>query len=65
MSDGLLGGKYVSIFPGASEDYLTNGDEIHYTQDSMNLETLLGKFAFGSVGSEESEDATSSSDGGL
>jgi len=59
IGDGLMGGKYVSIEPGGDENHLNNGGEIKYTQDSISLEELIGKFAFGSVsdGSESREGA--------
>ncbi len=46
VSSGLLGKKYVAIDPGADETYLKSGDKILYTQASVNLETLIGKFIF-------------------
>lgn len=46
-SEGLLGSKFLSINPGADEENLKEGDEISYTQSSVNLEELLGKFIFG------------------
>lgn len=49
VSDGLLGGKYIELEPGADETYLKDGGVIHYTQDAVNFEQLIGKFAFGSV----------------
>lgn len=51
-SEGLLGGKYVSLVPGAEDDYLSDGGIIDYTQSSINLEQLIGKFAFGSAEKE-------------
>ena len=45
-SEGLLGGKYVSIVPGASEQLLTDGGRITETQGSVSLESLLGRFIF-------------------
>jgi phospholipid/cholesterol/gamma-HCH transport system substrate-binding protein len=48
VSDGLLGGKYLSITPGADDATLKDGDEIHYTQSSVNIETLIGKMIFNS-----------------
>jgi phospholipid/cholesterol/gamma-HCH transport system substrate-binding protein len=45
-SESLLGGRYLSLEPGASEDYLKPGDRIQYTQAPQNLEQLLGKFIF-------------------
>jgi phospholipid/cholesterol/gamma-HCH transport system substrate-binding protein len=37
VSDGLLGGAYVSIEPGASEEMLVAGDKIVITQGSVDL----------------------------
>ncbi|MBL6951773.1 MAG: outer membrane lipid asymmetry maintenance protein MlaD [Alphaproteobacteria bacterium] len=49
-SDGLLGGKYLSIDPGGSEDYLQAGEEILYTQGSVDLTELIGKAIYSSGG---------------
>jgi len=46
-SEGLLGGNYVELVPGASFDYLTSGDEIADTQGSVSLISLLMKFVSG------------------
>ncbi len=45
-SESLLGGKYMALEPGASEDMLINGGVIQYTQAPQNLEQLLGQFIF-------------------
>lgn len=47
-SEGLLGSKYLSIAPGSQDEYLENGDPIEFTQSSVSLEDLLGKFIFNS-----------------
>jgi phospholipid/cholesterol/gamma-HCH transport system substrate-binding protein len=47
-SEGLLGSKYLAITPGAQEENLKEGEEIQFTQSSVNLEDLLGKFIFSS-----------------
>lgn len=60
VSDGLLGSKYLSLEPGASEEYLSAGDLIEYTQNSVNLESLIAKFAFGGV--DKKDDETKDSD---
>ena len=46
VSSGLLGKKYVSIDPGAEDIYLKAGEDIIYTQSSLNIESLIGKFLF-------------------
>lgn len=49
-SDGLLGGKYLSIDPGGSEDYLEAGDEIRFTQGAVDLTELIGKAIYSTGG---------------
>lgn len=46
VSSGFLGGKYISISPGGDSEALQAGDEIEFTQSSVNFESLLGKFIF-------------------
>lgn len=43
VSFGLIGGKYIEIDVGGSEDYVAPGGEISYTQDAMILEELLDR----------------------
>ena len=50
-SEGLLGGNFVAIDPGASDFMLENGDSFDHTQGSINLIDLVLKFGQGS-GSE-------------
>ncbi len=45
-SDGLFGGKYLSLTPGGEEETLKEGDEIENTTGPINLESLIGKFVF-------------------
>lgn len=52
-SEGLLGGNFVELVPGGSEEILAPGDEIEDTQGSVSLLTLLMKFVGGS-GEEDS-----------
>jgi phospholipid/cholesterol/gamma-HCH transport system substrate-binding protein len=46
VSEGLLGAKYITISIGGDEEILKNGQEIYFTQSSVNFEELLGKFIF-------------------
>lgn len=43
VSSGILGGKYIEIEPGGSEEILTEGAEFVYTQDAMVLEELVDR----------------------
>lgn len=45
-SEGLLGGRFVSIVPGGSDRILANGGRITITQSAISLESLLGRFIF-------------------
>ena len=47
-SEGLLGGSYIAIEPGGSNDMLDAGDSIELTQGSIDLIGLLGNAVFGS-----------------
>jgi phospholipid/cholesterol/gamma-HCH transport system substrate-binding protein len=46
---GLIGDKYVALAPGADETSLEAGSRITMTESSVDLESLIGKMAFGSV----------------
>lgn len=45
-SDGLLGGKYLSLVPGGDSTVLQPGQAVTITQSAVSLEQLLGKFIF-------------------
>lgn len=62
VSEGLLGGKYVQLMPGADERMLEQGGEIRYTQSSVNLEEMIGKFMFSGGGVDGAESAGSEDD---
>jgi len=47
---GLIGEKYVAISPGASETLIKDGGKIRETTSPVEIEELLGKYIFGSVG---------------
>lgn len=54
VSDGLLGGRYLSLVPGGAEEMLAMGDEIRFTQSPVSLESLIGRLIF-SQGEAEAE----------
>ncbi len=45
-STGLIGGKFLQISPGGSEDILADGDTIEETEPSVSLEELISKYIF-------------------
>lgn len=46
---GIIGDKYVSIAPGASDTYIQNGGIIRETQPPLDIESLISRFVFGSM----------------
>ena len=48
-TSGLIGDKYVSLSRGGSETILAPGGIITETESPVDLESLLGKYAFGGV----------------
>lgn len=56
ISAGLLGDKYVALVPGGSETYLKDDDKIKFSQPSISIEALIGKFMFGSTGDKKESD---------
>ncbi len=51
-SEGLLGGAYVSLTPGGSEEMLVEGDEIQFAQGSVDLIGLVSQAVFSAGGSD-------------
>jgi phospholipid/cholesterol/gamma-HCH transport system substrate-binding protein len=56
-SDGLLGGKYLSLEPGGDTINVAPGGTITLTQSSISIEQLLGKFIFNGVSGAKPADA--------
>jgi phospholipid/cholesterol/gamma-HCH transport system substrate-binding protein len=49
LTAGLLGGQYVGISPGGSDQYFKNGDRVEFVQDAVVLENLISKYLFNSA----------------
>lgn len=45
-TSGLLGEQYVSLLPGAAEEFLEDGDELEFTSSAIVLEEVIGRFLF-------------------
>jgi len=46
---GLLGDKYIQLSPGGSDRYLKAGELIIETEPALDIEGLIGKYAFGQL----------------
>lgn len=52
-TSGLLGAKFVMLLPGSDERSIPAGAVIVDTESSVDIETLISRFAFGEAGAEE------------
>jgi phospholipid/cholesterol/gamma-HCH transport system substrate-binding protein len=48
-TSGLIGDKYIKLSPGGSDEILKDGDLIVDTESALDIEELVGKYAFGDV----------------
>jgi len=55
VSEGLLGGKYVTVEPGGDETVLTDGGRIEFTQSPIILEDLIGQLIYSAGGDSPEE----------
>jgi phospholipid/cholesterol/gamma-HCH transport system substrate-binding protein len=62
-SQSLLGGKYLSLVPGGSEQMIPAGGRVTITQGSVSLEDLLGKFIFSVTSMQKPGDKPASNAG--
>jgi phospholipid/cholesterol/gamma-HCH transport system substrate-binding protein len=46
LTSGILGGQYIGLQPGGSEEPFMDGDEIAFTQSAVVLEQLISKYLF-------------------
>lgn len=56
-TSGLIGDKYLAIAPGGDARMLAPGEVITETEPAVDLESLISRFAFGSVKTTSSKDA--------
>lgn len=48
-SQGIIGDKYIQLSPGGDEELFKPGELIRDTESSLDIESLISKFAFGSA----------------
>jgi phospholipid/cholesterol/gamma-HCH transport system substrate-binding protein len=53
QSTGLIGEKFLAIEPGGDEAMMADGDKIAFTQPSVSLEEMIGKFVFSGGGADK------------
>ncbi|MHA1151697.1 MAG: outer membrane lipid asymmetry maintenance protein MlaD [Alphaproteobacteria bacterium] len=46
IADGLLGSNFIALEPGGDDEMIPAGGEITFTQGSINVVDLLGRFIF-------------------
>jgi phospholipid/cholesterol/gamma-HCH transport system substrate-binding protein len=63
-SAGLIGDKFIGLAPGAETAELRAGDTITDTESSVDLESLISRFAFGNVTSSAPAPSPAPSNGG-
>lgn len=56
IPDGLLGGNFVALEPGAEEDMIGDGGSVQYSQGAVNVVDLLGRFIFSAADSAGKDD---------
>ena len=54
QSTGLIGEKFLAVEPGGDDANLAEGDKITFTQPSVSIEELIGKFVFSGGGADKS-----------
>lgn len=63
MTSGLLGGQYVGITAGGSEDFLKSGDRIELVQDALVLENLINQLVASFMGKRDDQSSGGDSSG--
>lgn len=63
MTAGLLGGQYIGITAGGSEEFLKNGDRIELVQDALVLENLINQLVAGFMKRDDQSSSGSQSGG--
>jgi phospholipid/cholesterol/gamma-HCH transport system substrate-binding protein len=53
LTAGLLGGQYIGISPGGSDEPFRDGDQVEFVQDAIVLENLISKYLFSQAGNRD------------
>jgi phospholipid/cholesterol/gamma-HCH transport system substrate-binding protein len=61
-STGLIGDKFLAVDPGGDDANLADGGKIAYTQPSVSIEEMIGKFVFPGGGADNGASNASESE---
>ena len=53
LTAGLLGGQYIGITPGGSDQSFKDGDRVEFVQDAIVLENLISKYLVSQAGNKD------------
>lgn len=59
MTSGLLGGQYIGITAGGSEEFLKAGDRIELVQDALVLENLINQLVASFMSKKDDQSSSS------
>ena len=59
MTSGLLGGQYIGITAGGSDEYLKSGDRIELVQDALVLENLINQLVASFMSKKDDQSSSS------
>ena len=59
MTSGLLGGQYIGITAGGSEEFLKGGDRIELVQDALVLENLINQLVASFMSKKDDQSSSS------
>lgn len=54
-TSGLIGDKFLAVQPGGDEEMAAPGDTLTMTESTVDIESLISRFAFGSVDGKDKE----------
>ncbi|AHF93619.1 ABC-type transport system involved in resistance to organic solvents, periplasmic component [Opitutaceae bacterium TAV1] len=54
-TSGLIGDRYIALAPGGDDEFFKPGERITETEPAVDIESLISRFAFGSVDKKSPE----------
>ncbi len=60
-TSGLIGDKFLAISPGVDDELITTGGTFYETESTLDIESLISRFAFGSMDNKDANPKTPAS----